>query len=149
MAYYFRTPVEPGFAFATALKSIEELPNLYGHVRCRADELHVVLDLSPEARAENLREFKTLTMAAQTKHLLAYDISEIGRDYWASCLDAATGANQDEVMSEATLAMDFLVGDAEANDTISGLRCYAVVGFDTPEGAAAFVKNFQDRDIIV
>jgi hypothetical protein len=149
LAYYFRTPVDPGSAFATALKSIEELPNLCGHVRCRADELYVVLDLSPEERSENLREFQTLILAAQTKHLLAYDISEIGADYWASCLDAATGANQDEVMSEATLATDVMVGNAEADGAVSKFSYYTVVGFDTPEGAAAFVKNFQDRDIIV
>lgn|GEM_PF-4820342 len=149
MAYYFRTPVEPAFAIMTALKNIEELPDLCGHVRCRAGGKYLVMPLSPEARAEKTRELEKLILAAQTKHLLAYDVSKIGADYWASCLDAALGMNQDDVESEATLAMDFLVGTAEENDTISGLQYYAVVGFDTPEGAAAFVKNFQDRDIIV
>lgn len=149
MAYYFRTPVEPGFAFATALKSIEELPNPCGHIHCRAGELDVVLNLSPEARADNLREFKTLILATQTKHLLAYDISEIGRDYWASCQDAAFGANQDEVESEATMALEIVVGNAEANDTMTNFSYHVVVGFETPKGAASFVKNFQNRDIIV
>lgn len=140
MANYFSRPANPTLAMTAVFRSIEEFPKLCGRVRCVGKGLSTGFSLEAGKRDSHFSDFSTLMMAAQTKPLLAYDLSELGQEHWASVLAAAQGTNRDGKASEAIMAIDAFIGDEDDTGSTANWIYYVFISFETQAAGADFGK---------